>query len=68
MNAAFRNGFLSVLSGAGWSVTPHVTKERRHARAALRHERVSTRYAFGTTSERLGHAYESEKARATGKA
>lgn len=59
MTKAFRKGYLSVLNGA-WTVAP---AEKRLAASALRQERVSVRYAFGMTTDRMARAYESEKQR-----
>lgn len=59
--AAIRNGYLSVVNGA-WAVVP---REKRAAASALRQERVSVRYAFGMTTDRMARAYEQEKQRRT---
>jgi hypothetical protein len=61
MTKAFRKGYLSVLNGA-WTVVP---AEKRLAASALRQERVSVRYAFGVTTDRMARAYESEKRQAS---
>lgn len=57
--SAFRKGYLSVLNGV-WTGAP---TEKRLAASALRQERVSVRYAFGVTTDRMARAYESEKQR-----
>lgn len=57
MTKAFRKGYLSVLNGA-WTYAP---AEKRLAVSALRQERVSVRYAFGVTTDRMARAYDSEK-------
>lgn len=59
MKAAFRNGYMSVLNGT-WVIVP---AENHKMKSAVRHERVSIRYALATTTARLGRAYESEKQR-----
>ena len=63
MNKAFRKGYLSVLNGV-WTVAP---PEKRLAASALRQERMSVRYAFGMTTDRVARAYEQETRRSAGK-